>query len=122
MYSLTAPLLTNSGLVLTCVRHPDMAVRPRMTVRRIRETVAQFYDVTLQAMTSDRRARDVARPRQIAMYLAKELTPKSLPCIGREFNRDHTTVIHALRQIEKLRLIDGDIQDDIDALRRQLAA
>jgi chromosomal replication initiator protein len=121
MYSLTAPILTNAGWVLTRVNPTAMAVRPRMTIRRIRETVASYFDVPIHSLISDRRARDVARPRQIAMYLSRELTPKSLPCIGREFNRDHTTVIHALRQIERLRLIDGEIQDDIDVLRRKLA-
>jgi chromosomal replication initiator protein len=120
MYSLTAPALTGSGWILT--KAPSVALRRRVTVRRIRETVAAYYDVSLQAMLSDRRARSIARPRQIAMYLAKELTPKSLPCIGREFNRDHTTVMYALRQVERLRLIDGDIADDIDALRERLAA
>lgn len=122
MYCLTAPLLTSHGLVLTVAQKPAMAARPRMTIRRIRETVAVFYDLPLQSLVSERRSREVARPRQIAMYLAKELTPKSLPCIGREFNRDHTTVIHAIRQVERLRLIDGDIADEIDALRRRLAA
>ena len=61
-------------------------------------------------MTSARRAREVARPRQVAMYLSKQLTPKSLPDIGRRFGgRDHTTVIHAVRQIEKLRASDAEL-------------
>ena len=72
-------------------------------------------------MVSARRAREVARPRQIAMYLAKQLTPRSLPEIGRRFGgRDHTTVIHAVRQIEKLRASDSEIDHDVVALMRLL--
>lgn len=72
-------------------------------------------------MTSARRAREVARPRQVAMYLSKQLTPKSLPDIGRRFGgRDHTTVIHAVRQIEKLRASDAELDADIRLLTRQL--
>jgi chromosomal replication initiator protein len=63
----------------------------------------------------------VARPRQVAMYLSKQLTPKSLPDIGRRFGgRDHTTVIHAVRQIEKLRASDSELDADIRLLTRQL--
>ena len=72
-------------------------------------------------MVSARRAREVARPRQIAMYLAKQLTPRSLPEIGRRFGgRDHTTVIHAVRQIERLRGEDSEIDNDVRALIRVL--
>jgi chromosomal replication initiator protein len=72
-------------------------------------------------MVSARRAREVARPRQIAMYLAKQLTPRSLPEIGRRFGgRDHTTVIHAVRQIEKLRGLDHDLDNDVRTLMRAL--
>ena len=72
-------------------------------------------------MTSARRAREVARPRQIAMYIAKQLTPRSLPEIGRRFGgRDHTTVIHAIKQIEKLRQIDAELDSDVRLLLRQL--
>ena len=62
-----------------------------------------FYSLNLQEMLSQRRSRPLARPRQIAMYLAKKLTTRSLPEIGRKFaNRDHTTVIHAVKTIDKL--------------------
>ena len=74
-------------------------------------------------MVSARRARAVARPRQIAMYLAKRLTPRSLPEIGRRFGgRDHTTVIHAVKQIERLRGEDADLDADVRTLIRQLEA
>ena len=75
----------------------------------------------IQRRVSARRAREVARPRQIAMYLAKQLTPRSLPEIGRRFGgRDHTTVIHAVRQIEKLRGEDSEIDQDVRLLLRAL--
>src|SRR3546814_20197811 len=74
-------------------------------------------------MRSERRARAVVRPRQIAMYLAKKMTPRSLPEIGRIFGgRDHSTVIHAVRTIEALRAHDADIDADIRALQQQLEA
>ncbi len=72
-------------------------------------------------MLSARRARAVARPRQVAMYLTKQLTPRSLPEIGRKFGgRDHTTVMHAIRRIEELRAVDAVLNDDIEQLRRLL--
>jgi chromosomal replication initiator protein len=72
-------------------------------------------------MHSARRARAVARPRQVAMYLAKQLTPRSLPEIGRKFgNRDHTTVMHAIRRIDELRAVDAVLNEDVETLRRVL--
>jgi chromosomal replication initiator protein len=72
-------------------------------------------------MHSARRARAVARPRQIAMYLSKQLTSRSLPEIGRKFGgRDHTTVMHAVRKVEELREVDAVFADDVDLLRRML--
>lgn len=95
----------------------------RFTVRQIQQTVAGFYGLPLLEMISARRARRVARPRQVAMYLCRELTPQSLPEIGRRFgNRDHTTVIHAIRTIEALCLIDGDLAEDVALLRYGLLA
>lgn len=95
----------------------------RRTIRRIQEVVAEFYDIPVAEMTSARRSRSVARPRQVAMYLSKSLTPQSLPDIGRRFGgRDHTTVLHAIRQVDKLRLADNEFDADVDALREVLAA
>ena len=72
-------------------------------------------------MTSARRARAVARPRQVAMYLAKQLTSRSLPEIGRKFGgRDHTTVIHAVKKIEELIEGDSALAEDVELLRRML--
>ncbi|MFC7536944.1 chromosomal replication initiator protein DnaA [Sphingomonas sp. GCM10030256] len=93
----------------------------RISVDEIQTQVAEHYRIRKAEMTSARRAREVARPRQVAMYLSKQLTPKSLPDIGRRFGgRDHTTVIHAVRQIEKLRASDPEIDAAIRLLTRQL--
>jgi chromosomal replication initiator protein len=93
----------------------------RISIDEIQTQVAEHYRIRKAEMTSARRAREVARPRQVAMYLSKQLTPKSLPDIGRRFGgRDHTTVIHAVRQIEKLRASDSELDADIRLLTRQL--
>jgi chromosomal replication initiator protein len=93
----------------------------RISIDEIQTRVADHYCIRKAEMVSARRAREVARPRQVAMYLSKQLTPKSLPDIGRRFGgRDHTTVIHAVRQIEKLRASDPDIDAAIRLLTRQL--
>jgi chromosomal replication initiator protein len=83
--------------------------------------VAEHYGIRIADMHSARRARAVARPRQVAMYLAKQLTPRSLPEIGRKFGgRDHTTVMYAIRKIEDLRTTEPLLSDDIETLRRLL--
>jgi len=93
----------------------------RVTIEEIQKRVAEHYQIRLSDMSSPRRARAVARPRQIAMYLAKQLTTRSLPEIGRKFGgRDHTTVMHAVRKIEELRASDRNFSDDIDLLRRMI--
>jgi chromosomal replication initiator protein len=93
----------------------------RITIDEIQKRVAEHYNIKLADMHSARRARAVARPRQVAMYLCKQLTPRSLPEIGRKFGgRDHTTVMHAVKKIEELRSADRGIAEDIDMLRRML--
>jgi chromosomal replication initiator protein len=93
----------------------------RISIDEIQGRVSEHYRIRKAEMTSARRAREVARPRQVAMYLSKQLTPRSLPEIGRRFGgRDHTTVIHAVRQIEKLRAQDAELDADIRLLTRQL--
>lgn len=95
----------------------------RILIARIQQVVADFFRIPEAEMKSARRARYVARPRQIAMYLARELTPKSLPDIGRYFgDRDHTTVIHAIKQVERLRKEDPDFRVDVEVLRERLEA
>ena len=97
------------------------ANRRRITIDEIQRTVCQFYRVDRSEMASKRRARAVVRPRQVAMYLAKVLTPRSYPEIGRKFGgRDHSTVIHAVRLIEDLRTRDADMDGDVRSLLRQL--
>ena len=92
----------------------------RISIDEIQTRVSDHYRIRKAEMTSARRAREVARPRQVAMYLSKQLTPRSLPEIGRRFGgRDHTTVIHAVKQIEKLRAQDPELDSDIRLLTRQ---
>ncbi|MBV9374480.1 MAG: chromosomal replication initiator protein DnaA [Alphaproteobacteria bacterium] len=93
----------------------------RVTIDEIQRKVAEHFNVKLGEMTSDRRARAVARPRQVAMYLAKQLTTRSLPQIGRKFGgRDHTTVMHGVRKIEELMRTDPSLAEDVELLRRML--
>lgn len=103
------------------VSRTAISIRPRLTVKRIQEVAAKYYKIPEAEMTSARRSREVARPRQVAMYLAKTMTPKSLPDIGRRFGgRDHTTVIHAVKQINRLRAIDAEMAADVATLRERL--
>ena len=93
----------------------------KVTIDEIIRKVTDHYGVNLTDMLSARRTRSIARPRQVAMYLSKKLTSKSLPEIGRRFGkRDHTTVIHAVKKIEELQSIDNQIAKDIEVLRRIL--
>jgi chromosomal replication initiator protein len=95
----------------------------KVTIDEIIRKVADHYNLRMTDILSPRRARSVARPRQVAMFLAKTLTTKSLPEIGRRFGgRDHTTVIHAVRRIEELRTHDNQIAEDVELLRRMLEA
>ena len=93
----------------------------RLTIEAIQKQVADHFQIRLSDMSSARRARSVARPRQIAMYLAKQLTSRSLPEIGRSFGgRDHTTVIHAVRKVEELIKADVSFSEDVELLTRML--
>jgi chromosomal replication initiator protein len=93
----------------------------RVTIDEIQKLVSQHFELKPLDLVSARRARAVARPRQIAMYLAKRLTTRSLPEIGRKFGgRDHSTVIHAVRKVEQLRDTDRDIDNAVRVLLREL--
>jgi chromosomal replication initiator protein len=93
----------------------------RVTIEEIQKAVAEHYNIRIADMHSPRRSRAVARPRQVAMFLCKQLTQRSLPEIGRKFgNRDHTTVMHAVRTIERFVVEDRTIADDVESLRRRL--
>jgi chromosomal replication initiator protein len=93
----------------------------RVTIEEIQKRVAEHFNIKLSEMSSARRSRAVARPRQVAMYLAKQLTQRSLPEIGRKFGgRDHTTVMHAVRKVDELRGSDAAFAEDVELLRRML--
>jgi chromosomal replication initiator protein len=93
----------------------------RLTVEDIQRVVANHYNVKMSDMHSARRSVSIARPRQVAMYLSKQLTSKSLPEIGRKFGgKDHTTVMHAIKRIEEMRGNDAEMQEDLDLLGRML--
>lgn len=95
--------------------------RPQVRIEDIQRVVAAHYQVSRSDLVSSRRTRSIVVPRQVAMYLAKSLTPRSLPEIGRRFgNRDHTTVLHAVRKIEGLVVQDEGLAKDIDGLKRRL--
>ena len=92
-----------------------------INIDNIQKIVASFFHISLQDMLSPRRSRSLARPRQIAMYLSKKFTSKSLPDIGRKFsNRDHTTVIHAVKKIDQLIEKDEGIKNNIIEIKKQL--
>jgi chromosomal replication initiator protein len=93
----------------------------RVSIEDIQKRVAEHYNIRLTDMSSARRARSVARPRQVAMYLAKQLTQRSLPEIGRRFgNRDHTTVMHAVSRVAELMAEDAAFAEDVSLLRKML--
>jgi chromosomal replication initiator protein len=92
-----------------------------VTVDQIQKCVADHYGLQQADLLSERRARAVARPRQAAMWIAKQITTRSLPDIGRRFGgRDHTTVLHAVRRIEALKVDDATLARDLDVLLRKL--
>ncbi len=93
----------------------------RITIDEIQRKVAEHYNIRLADMHSARRSRNVARPRQVAMFLAKQLTARSLPEIGRKFGgRDHTTVMHAVRKVEELVGEDVSFAQDVEVIKRAL--
>ncbi len=91
------------------------------TIEGIQRTVSEFYQIRVSDMKSERRTRSIARPRQIAMYLCKQLTPKSYPEIGKHFgDRDHTTIMYAFRKVEELRETDSVVDDEVELLTARL--
>ena len=93
----------------------------KVTIDLIQTIVCKFFKISKNEMLSSRRSRYLVRPRQTAIYLTKILTSKSLPEIGREFsNRDHTTIIHSVKTIEKLKEKDSDMVDNINKLKNQI--
>ncbi len=93
----------------------------KLSIEEIQRKVAEHYNIRLSDMIGPKRLRNIARPRQVAMYLSKQLTPRSLPEIGRRFGgRDHTTIMHGVRKIEELMTTDSQLSDDLQLLRRLL--
>jgi chromosomal replication initiator protein len=93
----------------------------KLTIEEIQRKVAEHYNIRLSDMIGPKRMRTIARPRQVAMYLAKQLTSRSLPEIGRRFGgRDHTTIMHGVRKIEELMASDSQLADDLQLLKRLL--
>jgi chromosomal replication initiator protein len=119
---------TGDGLSQLTPEEAQAMLRPhlrvvdkRITVDDIQKATAEHYQMRQADLLSERRTRAVARPRQTAMWLCKQLTTRSLPDIGRRFGgRDHTTVLHAVRRIEELKQNDAQLSQDIDALIRKL--
>jgi chromosomal replication initiator protein len=113
----------NMDLVQDSLADVLRASERKISIDEIQRRVAEHYNIRLSDMIGPKRVRTFARPRQIAMYLCKQLTSRSLPEIGRRFGgRDHTTVMHGVRRIEELRLQDGQIDEDVEMLRRALEA
>ncbi len=113
------PLTLDS--IQEALAHSRFGTSARPTVDSIQRATAKHFSISLDELLSKRRARAIARPRQIAMYLAKQLTTRSLPDIGRRFGgRDHTTVIHAIKRIEALKAEDDGVRADVEALMETL--
>ncbi len=110
-------------LTQDCLSDVLRASDRKITVEEIQRTVAEHYNIRMSDMIGPKRVRTLARPRQIAMFLSKRLTTRSLPEIGRRFGgRDHTTVMHGVKRIESLMAQDSQMADDIEILRRSLEA
>ncbi|MCG7628103.1 chromosomal replication initiator protein DnaA [Epibacterium sp. MM17-32] len=110
-------------LTQDCLADVLRASERKITVEEIQRKVSEYYNIRMSDIIGPKRLRSYARPRQVAMYLCKQLTSRSLPEIGRRFGgRDHTTVMHGVRRIEELKTIDGQIAEDVEMLRRALEA
>ena len=113
----------NQELTQECLADVLRASDRKTTVEEIQRTVADHYNIRLSDMLGPKRSRNLARPRQIAMYLSKRLTTRSLPDIARRFGgRDHTTIMHGVKKIEELMAEDSQMADDLERLRRALEA
>ncbi|MDZ4096972.1 MAG: chromosomal replication initiator protein DnaA [Paracoccaceae bacterium] len=111
----------NLDLTQECLSDILRASDRKVTIEEIQRKVAEHFNIRLSDMIGPKRLRTIARPRQIAMYLSKKLTPRSLPEIGRRFGgRDHTTIIHGVRKIEELMTADSQLADDLQLLQRLL--
>jgi chromosomal replication initiator protein len=116
--------ITNRSITIDVVKEAlrdSFAAQQRMvTLDNIQKTIADFYKLKISELISEKRTRNFSRPRQIAMFISKELTTHSLPEIAAVYQRDHTTVLHACRQVEKLRLENQQVNEDVTNLLRIL--
>lgn len=113
----------NMELTQDCLADVLRASERKITVEEIQRKVSDHFNIRLSDMIGPKRLRSYARPRQVAMYLCKKMTSRSLPEIGRRFGgRDHTTVMHGVRRIEELKVHDGQMAEDLELLRRSLEA
>lgn len=113
----------NMELTQDCLADVLRASERKITVEEIQRKVSDHFNIRLSDMIGPKRLRSYARPRQVAMYLCKKMTSRSLPEIGRRFGgRDHTTVMHGVRRIEELKVQDGQMAEDLELLRRSLEA
>jgi chromosomal replication initiation ATPase DnaA len=95
----------------------------RLTIEAIKRVVCKHFKITHNDMISERRHKKVQQPRAVAMYLAKEFTPSSLPMIGRHFgNRDHTTALHSIQKIARMMLTDDPLVQEVSYLREVLSS
>ncbi len=110
-------------LTQDCLADVLRASERKISIEEIQRKVSDYYNIRFSDIIGPKRVRSYARPRQVAMYLCKNLTSRSLPEIGRRFGgRDHTTVMHGVRRIEELKVTDGQIAEDVEMLRRALEA
>ncbi|HXZ68871.1 MAG TPA: chromosomal replication initiator protein DnaA [Alphaproteobacteria bacterium] len=114
---------TSLEKVQELVRHLVKSQERRITIEDIQKKVSLFYHVSMRDLLSHRRDRIIVRPRQVAMYLCKEMTTRSLPEIGRRFGgRDHTTVLYGVRRIADMKKENAALSDEIDLLKRMIEA
>jgi chromosomal replication initiator protein len=107
---------------MTRQRDYIIVARPPISVAHIQAAVCDHFGLRMSDMASARRGRDIAHPRQLAMYLAKTMTAKTLPTIGRLFDRDHTTVMHGIRAVDERLRSDAELRGDVAAICERLAA
>ncbi len=109
------------ALTQDCLADVLRASQRKISIEEIQRKVAEHYNIRLSDLLGPKRVRSFARPRQVAMYLCKQMTSRSLPEIGRRFGgRDHTTVMHGVKRIEELKQTDAGIAEDLEMLRRAL--
>ena len=112
------PNISETKIILKDLLNINEAI---VSIDNIQTLVCKYFKISKNEMLSSRRSRYLVRPRQVAIYLSKILTSKSLPEIGREFsNRDHTTIIHSVKTIEKLKVENSEINNGINYLKNQI--